>query len=133
MGRTIIVEDGIEDYTTALAAKKEPVAGLIFGQEINAQKSCVIHLSRSPEPLVEDLEDRSDGIPTGKSKTASTKSSKKTQNAADFFEEAVVLDHTQQVISFQWFSLNESQHVALITGYENSTRRYYYPWSVCHL
>lgn len=98
MGRTIIVEDGIEDYTTALAAKKEPVAGLIFGQEINAQKSCVIHLSRSPEPLVEDLEDRSDDIPTGKSKTASTKSSKKTQNAADFFEEAVVLDHTQQVM-----------------------------------
>ena len=120
MGRTIIAEDGIEHYGLALAEKKELVVGLIFGQELSSQKSCVIHLSRSPEPSVEDHEGGDDvsgnqEIPS-KSKTKSTK--------AEDFDDAIVLDHVRQVF-FAVFGC-EFRNVMFVnsTGHSNITRRH---------
>ena len=91
MGRTVIAEDGIECYGDILAEKKELVVGLIFGQEISATKSCVIHLSRTPaaeEP--EDEEDEEESPKKGAGKKATS---------ADDFDDSLVLDHARQVSS----------------------------------
>ena len=89
MGRTVIAEDGIENYGASLATKKELVVGLIFGQEISSQKSCVIHLARTPEPIAE--EDEEEEVISG------TRNSKKGKNTEDF-DDTLVLDHARQVL-----------------------------------
>ena len=89
MGRTVIAEDGIENYGASLATKKELVVGLIFGQEISSQKSCVIHLARTPEPIAE--EDEEEEVISG------AKNSKKGKNTEDF-DDTLVLDHARQVL-----------------------------------
>ncbi len=89
MGRAIIAEDGIEEYGEGLVAKKELVVGLIFGQEINATKTCVIHLARSPA-AEEAEEEEAEGDRKISKKTV--KSPKK-----DDFDDSVVLDHVRQV------------------------------------
>ena len=94
MGRTIIVEDGIEEYGAALAEKNEPIAGLIFGQEISSQKSCVIHLSRTPEPAVDGNED---DIPAAGQEKGAAPKGKPKNGAGDDFDSSAVLDHTTQV------------------------------------
>nr|CAG4648825.1 EOG090X0BI6 [Polyphemus pediculus] len=93
MGRTVIAEDGIEQYGVDLAAKKELVVGLIFGQEISSQKSCVIHLSRSPELLEEDADSSGEKEPVKKSPK-----SKKSSSATEDFDDLKVLDHVRQVM-----------------------------------
>lgn len=92
MGRTVIAEDGIEQYGASLVSSKELVVGLIFGQEISSQKSCVIHLARTPEPITEDEEDETSSKNTNKN-------SKKGSNVTEDFDEALVLDHARQVLS----------------------------------
>nr|CAG4641961.1 EOG090X0BI6 [Eurycercus lamellatus] len=87
MGRTIIAEDGIEDYVEALAAKKELVVGLIFGQEISSTKSCVIHIARTPAADDEEIEDDSGNVPA-----------KGKKGAGEDFDDALVLDHARQVM-----------------------------------
>ena len=94
MGRTVIVEDGIEEYGTLLAGRKEQVVGLIFGQEISAQKSCVIHLARSPE-LVDEAGEA--GTEQQDQKTKSPSSPKKVAGPTEGFDEVRVLDHVRQV------------------------------------
>lgn len=91
MGRTVIAEDGIECYGQILAEKKELVIGLIFGQEISATKSCVIHIARTPaaeEPEEEDADEA----------PAVKKGSSNKSPSADDFDESLVLDHARQVI-----------------------------------
>ena len=96
MGRTIIAEDGLEDYVAALASNKELVIGLIFGQEINVQKSCVIHLARTPDPADGDQDEDEE---EGKADLKTTKkSSAKVQNKSEDFDDSLVLDHARQVI-----------------------------------
>nr|CAG4650409.1 EOG090X0BI6 [Sida crystallina] len=95
MGRTIIAEDGIEYYGTALAEKKELIVGLIFGQEFSAQKSCVIHLSRTPEPNVEDNDDSEDVNTPSKRNSSKTQ---KTTKAVEDFDDSLILDHVRQVM-----------------------------------
>lgn len=93
MGRTVIAEDGIETYCASLASKKETVVGLLFGQEISAQKSCVIHLSRTPEPVAEDEEDESES-PFKREKKTSLKGNVAKE---EDFDDSLVLDHARQV------------------------------------
>lgn len=95
MGRTVIAEDGLEDYVAALAAKKELVIGLIFGQELNAQKSCVIHLARSPDPADVDGEE-SDENEEENVKPIKKNVSKDKKKSEDI-DDTLVLDHAKQV------------------------------------
>nr|CAG4636436.1 EOG090X0BI6 [Eubosmina coregoni] len=96
MGKTIIAEDGLEDYVAALASNKELVIGLIFGQEINVQKSCVIHLARTPDPADGDQDEDEE---EGKADLKTTKkSSAKVQNKSEDFDDSLVLDHARQVM-----------------------------------
>nr|CAG4635004.1 EOG090X0BI6 [Alona affinis] len=88
MVRSIIAENGIECYGEILAEKKELVVGLIFGQEISATKTCVIHLARTP--AAEEPEDDDDEAPPKKG--AGKKPS------ADDFDDSLVLDHARQVM-----------------------------------
>lgn len=88
MGRTVIAEDGIENYGATLVEKKEFVAGLIFGQEISAQKSCVIHLARTPEPVDEDEGDNEHLKPSSKGN--------ENKSTGDF-QDTLIIDHAQQV------------------------------------
>nr|CAG4649604.1 EOG090X0BI6 [Scapholeberis mucronata] len=90
MGRAVIVEDGIESYGSALAAKKELIVGLIFGQEISAQKSCVIHMARTPEPIPEEEEQAQE-----ESQNKKPDSEKK---PVEDFDDDLVLDHARQVL-----------------------------------
>jgi len=94
MGRTVIAEDGLEDYVAAVAAQKELVIGLIFGQELNAQKSCVIHLARTPYPAGEEEveEDEEENAKPQK------KNGAKEKNKSEDFDDTLVLDHAKQVI-----------------------------------
>lgn len=92
MGRTVIAEDGIEQYVASLATNKELMVGLIFGQEISAQKSCVIHLARTPEPITEEDENEE-----GTTSDSRTISSNKTNKSSEDFDDALVLDHARQV------------------------------------
>ena len=85
MGRTIIAEDGIEEYGEVLASKKELVVGMIFGQEISATKTCVVHLARSPAAE----EDKTEGAAPAKPVKAPSK---------DDFDDTHVIDHARQVI-----------------------------------
>lgn len=101
MGRTVIVEDGIEGYAVALVEKKELVVGLIFGQEISSQKSCVIHLARSPEPAVDEVDVDADDAENDK-KTKERKTS-----LVDDFNDAIVLDHVRQVILGHILSISQ--------------------------
>nr|CAG4647321.1 EOG090X0BI6 [Megafenestra aurita] len=93
MGRTVIAEDGIEQYVASLATNKELMVGLIFGQEISAQKSCVIHLARTPEPITEEDENEE-----GTTSDSRTISSNKTNKSSEDFDDALVLDHARQVM-----------------------------------
>lgn len=96
MGRTVICEDGIEEYGTTLIAKKELTVGLVFGQEISSQKSCVIHIARTPDFIDED------GEHLHEKEQASKSSSKpeKGKSTADDFDDVSVIDHVRQVISW---------------------------------
>ena len=95
MGRTVIAEDGLEDYVAALAAQKELVIGLIFGQELNAQKSCVIHLARTPDPAEEEEDEEVENANAKPKKKNASKEKKKSED----FDDTLVLDHTKQVIT----------------------------------
>lgn len=90
MGRTIIVEDRLEHYIGAVASKKEYAIGLIFGQEISSQKSCVIHLARTPDQSSDEDEEieEDDPVQTNGAKITEIK---------DDFDEELVLDHARQV------------------------------------
>jgi len=94
VGRTVICEDGIEEYGTTLIAKKELTVGLVFGQEISSQKSCVIHIARTPDFIDED------GEHLHEKEQASKSSSKpeKGKSTADDFDDVSVIDHVRQVI-----------------------------------
>ncbi|XP_046441954.1 protein odr-4 homolog [Daphnia pulex] len=92
MGRTVIAEDGIEAYVACLASKKELVVGLIFGQEITSQKSCVIHLARTPEPVPEDNEENE------LESSSQTKNADKGKLITEDFDDSLVLDHARQVM-----------------------------------
>nr|CAG4640292.1 EOG090X0BI6 [Daphnia pulex] len=92
MGRTVIAEDGIEAYVACLASKKELVVGLIFGQEITSQKSCVIHLARTPEPVPEDNEENE------LESSSHTKNADKGKLITEDFDDSLVLDHAGQVM-----------------------------------
>lgn len=94
MGRTVIAEDGLEDYVAALAAQKELVIGLIFGQELNAQKSCVIHLARTPDPAEEEEDEEVENANAKPKKKNASKEKKKSED----FDDTLVLDHTKQVM-----------------------------------
>ena len=96
MGRTVIAEDGIESYVACLASKKELVVGLIFGQEISSQKSCVIHLARTPEPIPEENEENESESPSHTTDKAKLKT--------EDFDDSLVLDHARQVTSNSCFS-----------------------------
>nr|CAG4648165.1 EOG090X0BI6 [Moina brachiata] len=91
MGRTIIVEDRLEHYIGAVASKKEYAIGLIFGQEISSQKSCVIHLARTPDRSSDEDEEieEDDPVQTNGAKIKEIK---------DDFDEELVLDHARQVM-----------------------------------
>jgi hypothetical protein len=91
MGRTVIAEDGIEAYVACLASKKELVVGLIFGQEITSQKSCVIHMARTPEPVPEDNEENE------LESSSHTKNADKGKLNTEDFDDSLVLDHARQV------------------------------------
>ncbi|XP_046642034.1 protein odr-4 homolog [Daphnia pulicaria] len=92
MGRTVIAEDGIEAYVACLASKKELVVGLIFGQEITSQKSCVIHMARTPEPVPEDNEENE------LESSSHTKNADKGKLNTEDFDDSLVLDHARQVM-----------------------------------
>lgn len=92
MGRTVIAEDGIETYVASLASKKATVVGLLFGQEISAQKSCVIHLARTPDPAIEDEEEESES-----SLEIQNKNVRKVNSPTEDFDDSLVLDHARQV------------------------------------
>lgn len=91
MGRTVIAEDGIEVYIGALAAKKEFIIGLIFGQEISSQKSCVIHIARTPEPITDEEEENEE---------TTNQKQKSKKKSSDDFDDDLVLDHAKQVMTF---------------------------------
>jgi hypothetical protein len=93
MGRTVIAEDGIESYVSSLTSKKELVVGLIFGQEITSQKSCVIHLARTPEPVAEENDENE----LESSSENSIKNSDKGKQKTEDFDDSLVLDHARQV------------------------------------
>ncbi|XP_045034528.1 protein odr-4 homolog isoform X1 [Daphnia magna] len=93
MGRTVIAEDGIETYVASLASKKATVVGLLFGQEISAQKSCVIHLARTPDPAIEDEEEESES-----SLEIQNKNVRKVNSPTEDFDDSLVLDHARQVM-----------------------------------
>jgi len=93
MGKTIICEDGIEEYGAALIKKKELTVGLLFGQEISSQKSCVIHIARTPEYVDEGGEHSHEKEQVGKSSKA-----EKGKNMAEDFDDISVIDHVRQVI-----------------------------------
>jgi|688.fasta_scaffold1222148_2 hypothetical protein len=93
MGRTVIAEDGIESYLSTLASKKELVVGLIFGQEISSQKSCAIHLARTPEPVAEENDENELGSPSDINRKSSGKPK------MEDFDDSLVLDHARQVTS----------------------------------
>jgi len=86
MGRTVICEDGVEEYGAALIAKKVLTVGLLFGQEISSQKSCVIHIARSPEFVDEEVE------------SSKSPSNLKKRSSAEDFDDRTVLDHVRQGI-----------------------------------
>nr|CAH0104609.1 unnamed protein product [Daphnia galeata] len=92
MGRTVIAEDGIESYLSTLASKKELVVGLIFGQEISSQKSCAIHLARTPEPVAEENDENELGSPSDINRKSSGKPK------MEDFDDSLVLDHARQVM-----------------------------------
>nr|CAG4642732.1 EOG090X0BI6 [Evadne anonyx] len=94
MGRTVICEDGIEEYGAALIAKKELTVGLVFGQEISSQKSCVIHIARTPEFVDEDSEHSHEKEQTSKSQSKVAKG----KSPSEDFDEISVIDHVRQVI-----------------------------------
>lgn len=117
MGRTVIVEDGLEHYIEALAAKKEYVIGLIFGQEVSSQKSCVIHLARTPDQSPEEDEETEDDDSVKPSRA-------KVKEIKDDFEEDLVLDHTRQVSTTIWkYISNYLIHYLCVLGNEIITWR----------
>ena len=120
MGRTVIAEDGIESYVSTLATKKELVVGLIFGQEISSQKSCAIHLARTPEqPVAEENDENELGSPSDINRKSSGKPK------MEDFDDSLVLDHARQVTSN--LSLFLSTILTLFSiGDEISTWRYHY-------
>lgn len=116
MGRAVIVEDGIESYGSALAAKKELIVGLIFGQEISAQKSCVIHMARTPEPIPEEEEAQEE---------SQNKKQGSEKKPLEDFDDELVLDHARQVTTYFIIDPVLYENNVYLTGTEGLTWRYY--------